>query len=270
MEKLGKFLGVYGTLILAFLALIQPWTISLWKRYIRKGRIEIYETGNIEVGYSSFGPTIGLIGTLRCIHRDIFINSIGLEVVRQKDGSKHMFEWGLFRDRRLTSSGGEEASFELPSGFMLLVSAPKRYDILFFDPNSQSDMRPHINGVRDAWVKFTIASGIIKARMDTPSPVENIEALGQEFEKFQKKEEYFLKFPILERLCYWDSGRYAIRMTVRTVEQKRSYEKEWFFDLSDQDAQLLRLNVVKILMDTCERPSYYQYHFAFPKYEAKI
>jgi len=41
-----EFLKSYGTIIIATVALIQPWLLALWKKYFRQGKIEIYHTGN--------------------------------------------------------------------------------------------------------------------------------------------------------------------------------------------------------------------------------
>jgi len=65
-----ELLSKYGTLIVAIIALIQPWVVYLWKKFVRKGEIKLYPTGSIEVGYSSYGPTIGLHGTFRCLNQD--------------------------------------------------------------------------------------------------------------------------------------------------------------------------------------------------------
>lgn len=57
---MAGFLKLWGALIVAFVALAQPWIITLWRHYFRRGQIDIYETGQIELGYAEFGPTIGL------------------------------------------------------------------------------------------------------------------------------------------------------------------------------------------------------------------
>ena len=48
------FLEKFGALIVAIIALIQPWTILLWKKFIKQGKVEFFETGNLEIGFSSF------------------------------------------------------------------------------------------------------------------------------------------------------------------------------------------------------------------------
>lgn len=64
--------------IVAILALIQPWIFSLWNRR-KVGKLNIYPTGGIELGFSEFGPTLALQGTLACEIKDIFV---------QRDGSR--------------------------------------------------------------------------------------------------------------------------------------------------------------------------------------
>ena len=88
-DSLTAFLKGWGSLIVAAVALVQPWVIGLWKKFFRPGTIDIHETGTIEVGYSGFGPTIGLRGTLRAVHRDQFVRDIQLAVAKLKDDSKH-------------------------------------------------------------------------------------------------------------------------------------------------------------------------------------
>jgi hypothetical protein len=92
-----EFFSQHFTSVVALIALIQPWAVYLWKKFIRKEEINLYPTGSIEVGYSSFGPTIGLNGTFRCLNQDVFVNSISVEIIKQKDKSTHSFDWGVFR-----------------------------------------------------------------------------------------------------------------------------------------------------------------------------
>src|SRR5207253_5016876 len=83
--------------LIAVLALIQPWIIWLYRKYGRGGDIDVHHTGNVEVGFSALGATVGLQGTLRAADRDFFVSSMTLEVLREADGSRHTLEWGAFR-----------------------------------------------------------------------------------------------------------------------------------------------------------------------------
>jgi hypothetical protein len=41
------------TAIVVLIALVQPWVVALYRRVLRSGRLEIYETGLPEIGYRS-------------------------------------------------------------------------------------------------------------------------------------------------------------------------------------------------------------------------
>src|SRR5687767_14744653 len=94
------FLKGWGSLVIATAALVQPWLLALWRR--RSGTIDVYETGGaVEVGYSGFGPTVGLRGTLRAAHRDQFIRDIRVTIVKKRDGSTHVFDWLVFKAEKI-------------------------------------------------------------------------------------------------------------------------------------------------------------------------
>ena len=84
-----------------------------------------------------------------------FVSSISLEIVKQKDKSTHSFDWGVFRSQKLTHKG-EEAEFELPYGFMLSTSQPKRYNIAFFDTMTRNEMQDKIQNLKEEWIKLLI------------------------------------------------------------------------------------------------------------------
>lgn len=270
---MADFIKIYGTLILATIALIQPWVWSLWKRYFREGKIEIYETGNLEIGYSAFGPTIGMNGTLRCINRDLFVQTIELELVKQKDSSKHVFGWGVFRSEKLTISGERQATFELPYGFMLSTSSPQRFNIQFHDMQVQSEMRQVINKVSEEWARVATErrkdiSDFLSQKAH-PLPSEFQDPFLALYEDFAKSDIHVQSYTTLDRMCYWEVGKYTVKIIVRTSKPDRVFEKNWDFTLTEQEVRLIRLNVIKLLQDVCGRPSYGPYFFAYPKYELK-
>ena len=61
----GQLLEDYGAHIIGFVALIQVWLIALYKQFVSRGKLTVYETASIEIGFSAFGPTVTLLGTLR-------------------------------------------------------------------------------------------------------------------------------------------------------------------------------------------------------------
>ncbi len=59
--------------LIAIIALLQPWAAWLWKTLFVKGRVETCAAGFLEVGYSDFGPTVAMQGTLRALYKDVFV-----------------------------------------------------------------------------------------------------------------------------------------------------------------------------------------------------
>ncbi len=132
------------SLIIAVTALVQPWLITLWKKFFRSPKIEIYPSGNLEIGYSGYGPTIGLHGTLHALHGDVFVKSIQLKVRRVQTNEEHWFAWAVFRSPVITFNPSESQPMELPAGFIVSQTQPHRYNIVFHDPDIQSEIRPYL------------------------------------------------------------------------------------------------------------------------------
>jgi hypothetical protein len=141
------------SLAIALIALIAPGLPWAYRRWFKKGRVEVHPTGNIEVGYGNFGPSIALQGTLQGIDRDLFIRTISLRVTREADDARHEFEWAVFRSSRFVNTRPREIAWTLPSSFLLLTSQPFRYNIVFNDAAfRQQYVQPLLDNLRAEWV----------------------------------------------------------------------------------------------------------------------
>ena len=255
--NVGSLLKQWVVPIVAILALIQPWIVALYKKFFRQGTIDIYETDTIEVGFSGLGPTIGLYGTLSAIHRDQFVRSVNLTVVRQKDSSTHQFEWGLFRSGKASISSPDDISVELPSGFMLMTKAPHRYNILFTDKQAMNDIQTHAQDVRNAWsdkVTGAIGKQLVEMREElAPLAAEINRILENLFDNFSKERTFPEAFSAIDRLFYWEPGEYTLSIDVTTARPDNSYSRSWAFELSKQNSEKIRSNVIMILFAACDR-----------------
>jgi hypothetical protein len=257
------FLESWGTLLVAMVALVQPWLIAGWKRFFRAGSVEIHQTGTVELGYSGFGATIGLHGTLRARDRDFFVSSMSLEVVRQSDRSQHQLDWGLLRSHQVVMGRPDEVTVELPAGFMLMASQPHRYNILFQDSGQQGEMRRALGPVIVAWKK-DVEEGLDDGSIKAPEDQQEVRA---RYESFALERVHVEGFTKVGQLTYWRPGRYGLTMTVRTARPDRAFVREWEFELGDEDAEQLGLNCVTILKQACWQ-NVERYNFAYVPYEA--
>lgn len=155
-----------GALVVATIALVQPWVLRLWRAIFRRGTLDIFKTGTIEVGYSGFGPTVALHGTFAAVHKDLFVSGAHLTVVRLADQATHRFEWAAFRSPAVNLSRPTDVNVALPAGSMVGVARPQRFNIVFNDVGLQQQMIPIIETVRTAWgaaVHAAIPGGALAA-----------------------------------------------------------------------------------------------------------
>jgi len=251
------FLKGWGSLLVATVALVQPWALALWRKFFRPGSVDIYETGLLELGYNVWGPCVGLRGTLRAVHRDQFIRNIELTVVKEKDGSTHVLDWLLFRAEKITGLGTEDTSAEIATGFMLMMTQPHRYSILFADTATQNELKPHVAALVEAW----------SAHKSTPGVIASLVANRDIYGPFSTTKVHTDTFTVLDRQMYWEPGRYSFEMRVHTTRPERTFTRTWTFEISKAESERLRLNAVVICRLACDQGG--TYIFVNPKYEAK-
>jgi len=258
----------WATSVIAFVALVQPWVIALLRRWLRRGSISIYETGLIEISYGSLGPTIGLHGTLRAQDRDFFIRSAHLDLVKQSDRSQHRFQWLALRSARVTVGRLDEMTLEIPAGFMLLTSQPHRYNIVFGDTARQEQIRPILEGLRLAWSQWlwNRLGAAVQTTAD-PTALEQLrhEAYAGYRAEFVREQVHVEAYTAIDRMSYWEPGRYEMTLVVNTTQPDRSFSHRWEFELSAADVANLRLNVVVALEEVCTQQTV-RYNFAMARY----
>lgn len=261
MDELTSWIAVG----IAIVALIQPAAIWVWSNYWRQGTIDIHKTWTIEVGFSSYGPTIGLNGTLQAVHHDLFIRSIELTVVKLRDSSRYQFEWLVFRPASVSFGAvQQDASIEVPAGFLLPTAQPRRYNITFFDRTRQTEILPHLQNLWAAWQeRMTNLSDPALLQQQNVDWGALIAAMYQAFTKEQVNTD---SYTAVDRLFYWDPGSYSLEMRGNTTRPDQTFARRWTFALSEADATSIRQNVMRTLMTTCGQVST-PFHFSYADYE---
>jgi hypothetical protein len=270
---MGEFFGSFGALILGFLAFAQFWIKILWEKYLRKGKIDYYKTGTIAIGYDHLGPTIYLIGTIRALDKDVFIRTIDLLVIREKDKAQHVFEWAAFLSPIIDVSGSLPAPQEIPSGFMISPNSPHRFYIIFRDSNLFKDMRSSLNEYYSEWYKTTEELSKIWLSLTGVPPQPAI--LAQQsavIDRFRKSKIHVDTFTALDRKCYWEAGDYQLTINIRASKPDVTFTRRYRFSISEVDSKNLKLNVISILKQPVSR--YLRvpdppYNFAFSEYRTE-
>lgn len=246
MNELSEFLRAYGTLILASLGFIQLWAIEAWKRFGRQGEVEIYETGNIEISYNFIGPTIGMNGTLRALNKDVFIRSIDLTIVREKDRAQHVFRWYAIRPPKIDLVGTSPVSWDIPSGFLLSPSKAHQFNITFNDNDLMDEFRPLFETYYSEWYKVLEQLHTVCPPGALPSPADNAQRTLL-IESFERSQFHVGLYTTLDRKCYWEPGRYRLSVNVKTSKPDKGFSNNHRFTINDEDFRKLKLNVITML-----------------------
>lgn len=254
----------WASFVIAVVALLQVWIIAIWKRY-RPGRLAIYESGNIEVGFSVFGSTISLRGSLRALHREVFITSAKLHVVRLKDKAESNFNWRLFRPFSVDVSGKEDATVDPVAGFALTPATSFKYHIFFASDAFVAEFQPSADKLRDEWPSFF--STDLAAHYPEKTATE-VKAGSVEFEaslgRYLSTARPAALWAELNHSFFWQPGDYSIELRVSGEKLPKLATKSWRFAVTPKDSDSMRLNTIGILRALCSASA--SYNFAYPEY----
>ena len=262
-----QFLKDYGVLILSIYGIVQYWIITAWIKLVHKGVVKIYEAGTIEIGYArNYGAIIGLNGTLRTLNKDIFVNEIYLRIIRLKDKAEHNFQWYAFRSPEINTVGTTPQAMELPAGFLISTKIPQRFNILFYDTKLAEEIKPLLTKHLSEWFKYVNKINNIKSSF--PPNINNQEIIQIQqnniIEEFKKCPVYIDTYKELDRKCYWEAGKYELEISVSTSKPDKVFTEKYEFEITEEDAKNLKLNVITILEEPVRiytgRVLYYYYN----------
>jgi len=238
------------TAIVALIALVQPWILFVWRKYLNIGRIKFYPNDRIEIGFGPYGPSIGLNGTLRVWNRDLFLNSITLIITRQKDKLQHSLDWGFFRDQKIVSSPAsgtrDEMTAVLAGGFLISPSQPIRLNTFFHDKDTLSEINMCLASLRDPWYQFSQREGVLNP-WDPDWRVRSAHL----YSDFENSSIHLAAYTELDQKFYWQPGLYTIEFEMGLSSPDSTVKQKWYFEITEADSKRLRLNIIGLLNATC-------------------
>jgi hypothetical protein len=257
--------------VVAFLALVQPWFIAIWRRFFRRGTIDIYENGRIEIGFSAFGPSIGLMGTLRSRNRDMFVQAATLNLIKRDSRFHHKYEWILFRNPKMVfgTSQSSEVSVEAPSSFMILMTQPFRYNIAFYDVALFQTLQPITEKFKQDFLTYIDQKtdlNIHAQALDENAREKLTRQLRFAHNKFRETGTYQNAVNSFAASFYWEAGTYDIELLVHAARPHKTVSKSWSFSLSPAEIENLRSNVPSVFEEIVGLPFTAPYGFAYPQY----
>jgi len=258
-EDSSTDLLIWSTFFISLYAVVQPWLIWLWKRFVIRAEFNIYEAAQIEIGFNDLGPAIGLQGTVHVLHQETLIKEMALEVVRRKDGARHKFSWLVFRDPTVqVGIGVAPIRLQQCRAFLALADSAWPFSILFTDQETQTEFRPNLVGLRNAWLEYARERGVSTDSEAAPH-----------YKEFSSQPLYVDTYRHLrERAFYWQPGEYSLELTLHTSRPTKESKQSWSFDLSEQQSNLLRLEILRTVQSACGQASS-EYQFQLVEYKAE-
>lgn len=244
-----------GTVV-AFVALIQFWVSWAWKRFLRPGRVEFYESGQLEIGFGSFGAHIGLMGTVRAIHSDQFVRTFDAKVTRLSDTSTHKFNWEVAR----ISDGSGNSRVAPALSFMVTQLQPIHINPILVDQINGKAVKELIERFRPLYREAETTLGTDSNVDDEDgrrlTAFSNATTVGSDGQQIISS---------LERSCFWESDTYRLELTVETDQAGKSFTKSWLFVISTSDATGLIGNASKIASASLNQGDE-QFYFAYVEF----
>lgn len=243
--------SLYGiiALIVSGLLALERLLRFLFEKF-KKGKIEIFVAGYPDIGFSKLGPTIGLQILFRALKCDVFISKVEVLIEKIDTGEKHTFSWLAFREIKADISKIDSPiSLETASGFSVRLAKPEKRNILFVDNSTARQMKDEVLLPIDKYFRDLLLRK--KTTLQDPTVI-------AEFNSSKISQDAFVK---LNDIIYWKKGKYNLSIVVES-ERKMKFIKEFRFELTQADYDLLRLNI--IVMTKLPDQGSYTYFFAYP------
>lgn len=84
------------TVIIAVIALIQPWVIKFWNMIFKKIRITFIPSGKMKLFYNRSGAYVQIGGVIEAKNQDTVIKDISAKVIRLCDNAELKMDWSSF------------------------------------------------------------------------------------------------------------------------------------------------------------------------------
>lgn len=221
----------------AVLALFRPELTRLIRRWTN--RIDFFPAARIEIGFSEYGPTVGLHGTLTALGDDQLITSMSVRIIRTADEGTHEFLWGAFRSSNLSQPASQ---LEIPSAFTVRPSIEKKINIQFHDTKTRDLISGKVLNLRKIYEEY-----LEKNRID-------IERAGDSaYHSFVSKNATMISDTANEILnfFYWNEGVFILELRVFSNSLKNPNIFKYTFSLSKNNYRDLATNITILVKQAC-------------------
>lgn len=236
------------SLIIAILALIRPELSKIWR--LAKGKIIFYPAGRLEIGFSDFGPTIGINGTLCAQALDQLIVRSEIKLTRLRDNATYSYDWALFREVDYIQL--QNSKIDVATAFSVIAGQSKKINIQFHDRNTLDLYKDYLIKLRVSYSKY-----ISENKGETEDALREIFCKDNQerIEAYHKMGKYF----------YWQPGDYKFEISFFTGNSRNKFCYAYNFSLSEEECSQIDLNRVLLIDAALFKPPP-EYNFSYVEF----
>lgn len=217
---------------------------DVWRNFINKPKLSNYITNMAEVGYSHYGPTFAVAGTLGSLNAVILVHNICAEVTSLESKASHFMDWFAFRPAHYVMGNFSGMDLTMASKFSIAPNHSHEHNTLFIDANRFSEMKSALTVIKNSWEEALFVAAKDGKTINTASL----------FAEFKDLKIVAGAMERLKTMNYWEPGEYSVKVRVTTENPKQFFDIKRNFVLKDADTQMLLNNVPLIISNICQQP----------------
>ncbi|MCB9771671.1 MAG: hypothetical protein H6754_03900 [Candidatus Omnitrophica bacterium] len=233
--------------------------INVWRDFISKPRLSNHISPIAEIGYSHYGPTFAIAGTITALNAVVLVYNICVEITDQSGKVSHFMDWFAFRPAHYRMGNFSAMDLTMCSKFTIAPDKSHEHNTLFIDNGRFSEMKPLLKAIKDSWEESVIIA----------SKEGKTAKLGTLFLEFRKLKLVVDAEARLKNMNYWAPGHYRAKIRVTTQNPKQFFDFERLFRIEKEDAKTLENNATSIVANICQQPQVL-YSCATPSLTTKV
>ncbi len=233
---------------IAILGVLQPGAIVLYRRYFRARKISIYQQGRLDIGFSSFGPCLGMTGLIRNENVPSVLTTLDLVLTNLDDGRCMTLRPFLNRSRKVSDSAlGVVPTIEATTWVAFQIERDNSipFDVTF----AHAEIRRTIEGAMQNYLATLTAFVAVTLReQPIATERERIEAIMRILPTVSEQPFHREARAVLANAMLWTAGRYELAMVVSDADETRTFRKTWNLRLTSDEIAGLTANIDRVLL----------------------
>jgi hypothetical protein len=265
------------TLVIAVVALAQPWAISVYRSLFRRRRVKEIPSGRMEIGYSfPFGSNICLKGAIYSENSPSLVKSMAVEVRNIVTSSTRMLKMHLSRDPELKFSGNVlSVSAQLAEPILVEKDGVGQFYVTFIDFDDFGHLEDIGRRILPLWNAYRDANFDPAGLGNRPTEPLLAALFDQQLQnKFRLLFNAFCATPEIiplvsevESLYHWPPGDYCVTLSFLIEGEKRQFPTSWPITIMDKEQMDLKTNLPLIMRNLCGFNDPTLARFVYPEYK---